>query len=77
MRTALRVPAQAAGQAQQSASPSVAPAFSHAFQPIVDTVAREVFSYVALIRSRANERAYRILEQVPEDMTVPKSINTR
>ena len=41
------------------------PAFSYAFQPIVDVVAREVFSYEALIRGRSNEPAFRILERVP------------
>lgn len=50
-------------------APSVAigsaPAFSYAFQPIVDVVAREVFSYEALIRGRANEPAFRVLERVP------------
>jgi blue light- and temperature-responsive anti-repressor len=67
MSTALRAPPQAAGQTQ-SASPSLAPAFSYAFQPIVDTAAREVFSYEALIRGPGNEPAYRVLEQVPEDL---------
>jgi len=41
------------------------PAFSYAFQPIVDVVASEVFSYEALIRGRANEPAFRVLERVP------------
>jgi EAL domain-containing protein (putative c-di-GMP-specific phosphodiesterase class I) len=41
------------------------PDFSYAFQPIVDVVAREVYSYEALIRGRANEPAYRVLERVP------------
>jgi len=68
MNTALRVPAQGVGQTQQSASPGVAPEFSYAFQPIVDTAAREVFSYEALIRGPGNEPAYRVLEQVPEDL---------
>lgn len=43
------------------------PAFSYAFQPIVDMLAREVRSYEALIRGRANEPALQILEQVPAD----------
>jgi EAL domain-containing protein (putative c-di-GMP-specific phosphodiesterase class I) len=77
MSTALRVPPQAAGHAQQSASPSVAPAFSYAFQPIVDTVAREVFSYEALIRGLGNEPAYRVLEQVPEDLKHEFDLDSR
>lgn len=40
------------------------PKFSFAFQPIVDTQAREVFSYEALIRGPANEPAYQVLQQV-------------
>ena len=44
-----------------------APAFSYAFQPIVDVVAREVFSYEALIRGQSNEPAFRVLERVPAD----------
>ena len=41
------------------------PEFSYAFQPIVDVVAREVYSYEALIRGRANESAFHVLERVP------------
>lgn len=41
------------------------PAFSYAFQPIVDVVSREVFSFEALIRGRANEPALQVLERVP------------
>lgn len=41
------------------------PSFSYAFQPIVDVVAREVFSYEALIRGAANEPALRVLDCVP------------
>ena len=41
------------------------PEFSYAFQPVVDVVAREVYSYEALIRGRANEPAFRIFERVP------------
>ena len=62
------VPVRGAGQTQPIASPSFAPAFSYAFQPIVDTVAREVFSYEALIRGPGNEPAYQVLEQVPDDL---------
>ena len=49
----------------QRAAAACAPAFSYAFQPIVDVVAREVFSYEALIRGRANESAVHVLERVP------------
>ncbi|MEP6502198.1 MAG: EAL domain-containing protein, partial [Betaproteobacteria bacterium] len=48
-------------------SPSLeahAPDFSYAFQPIVDTVAREVFSYEALIRGPVGESAWSVLGQV-------------
>jgi EAL domain-containing protein (putative c-di-GMP-specific phosphodiesterase class I) len=67
MSNAVPMPVRGAGQTQPTASPSLAPAFSYAFQPIVDTVAKEVFSYEALIRGLANEPAYRVLEQVPGD----------
>lgn len=40
------------------------PCFSFAFQPIVDSNAREVFSYEALIRGPGNEPASQILERV-------------
>lgn len=53
------------GAPQRPAVPCV-PAFSYAFQPIVDVVAREVFSYEALIRGRADEPAFRVLGCVPE-----------
>jgi len=41
------------------------PVFSHAYQPIVDTVKRRVFSQEALIRGPANEPAFQVLAQVP------------
>lgn len=41
------------------------PAFSYAFQPIVDVLTRETFSYEALIRGPANEPAGRVLDSVP------------
>ena len=41
------------------------PNFTFAFQPIVDTIAREIFSYEALIRGPGNEPAYQVLKQVP------------
>jgi EAL domain-containing protein (putative c-di-GMP-specific phosphodiesterase class I) len=44
------------------------PEFSYAFQPIVDVVSREVYSYEALIRGRANESAFHVLERVPAHM---------
>jgi len=40
------------------------PDFSFAFQPIIDTQAREVVSYEALIRGPGNESAHQILSQV-------------
>jgi blue light- and temperature-responsive anti-repressor len=68
MSNSVPVAARGAGQTQAAKSPSLAPAFSYAFQPIVDTVAREVFSYEALIRGPANEAAFRVLELVPDDL---------
>ena len=41
------------------------PDFSYAFQPIVDTVARKVFSYEALIRGPVGESAWSVLGDVP------------
>lgn len=41
------------------------PDFTFAFQPIVDTEAREVISYEALLRGPGNESAYQILSQIP------------
>jgi blue light- and temperature-responsive anti-repressor len=43
------------------------PDFTFAFQPIVDSQAREIVSYEALIRGPDNESAYQILRQVPAD----------
>jgi blue light- and temperature-responsive anti-repressor len=52
--------------AVQPPSPAAhAPDFSYAFQPIVDTVACEVFSYEALIRGPAGESAWSVLGRVP------------
>ncbi len=42
------------------------PAFTYAYQPIVDVLTREVFSYEALIRGVDNTPAYRVLGQIPE-----------
>jgi EAL domain-containing protein (putative c-di-GMP-specific phosphodiesterase class I) len=58
----------AAGTARQRATDDATPEFSYAFQPIVDCVAREVFSYEALIRGRANEPAIRVLERIPPQL---------
>jgi EAL domain-containing protein (putative c-di-GMP-specific phosphodiesterase class I) len=44
------------------------PAYSYAFQPIVDVVEREVFSYEALIRGSAGEPAFQVLPLVPESL---------
>ena len=41
------------------------PVFSHAFQPIVDLVARRVHAYEALVRGPAGESARQVLDQVP------------
>lgn len=41
------------------------PDFSHAFQPIVDLVARRVHAYEALVRGPAGESARQVLDQVP------------
>ncbi|MGA2779672.1 MAG: EAL domain-containing protein [Steroidobacteraceae bacterium] len=68
MSNAVPAPAQVAGKSQPPAEPKSVPAYSYAFQPIVDTVAREVFSYEALIRGPENEPAFRVLQQVPDDL---------
>jgi len=68
MSNAVPVAARGTGPTHLAASPRLAPAFSYAFQPIVDTLTREVFSYEALIRGPANEAAYRVLEMVPDDL---------
>jgi EAL domain-containing protein (putative c-di-GMP-specific phosphodiesterase class I) len=41
------------------------PHFSYAFQPIVDTVTRRIYSNEALIRGPADEPAYQVLGSVP------------
>jgi len=61
----MRLPQGVVCEDPQRVAVAGAPAFSYAFQPIVDVVAREVFSYEALIRGRANEPAFRVLERVP------------
>ena len=61
----MRLPPGVAGGDQQRPRVDCVPAFSYAFQPIVDVVTREVFSYEALIRGGANEPALRVLERVP------------
>ena len=43
------------------------PDFSFAFQPIVDVITREVFSYEALIRGATNEPAAQVLGKVSTD----------
>jgi EAL domain-containing protein (putative c-di-GMP-specific phosphodiesterase class I) len=43
------------------------PNFTFAFQPIVDTKAREVLSYEALIRGLDNQPAYQLLEKIPAE----------
>ena len=56
------------GQGAEVVTPSPgarSPDFSYAFQPIVDTIAREVFSYEALIRGPVGESAWSVLGGVP------------
>ena len=60
----LSPPGQGAGVLPAS-SQTDAPIFSYAFQPIVDTVACEVFSYEALIRGPVGESAWSVLGRVP------------
>jgi EAL domain-containing protein (putative c-di-GMP-specific phosphodiesterase class I) len=61
----MRLPPGVAGWDLPRSPVACLPAYSYAFQPIVDVVAREVFSYEALIRGPANEPAFRVLECVP------------
>jgi EAL domain-containing protein (putative c-di-GMP-specific phosphodiesterase class I) len=42
------------------------PSFSYAYQPIVDVLTREVFSYEALIRGLNNEPAYQVFNQIDD-----------
>jgi len=53
------------------------PDFTFAFQPIVDTQAREVVSYEALIRGPSNEPAYDILRKVPADAVFAFDLEAR
>jgi EAL domain-containing protein (putative c-di-GMP-specific phosphodiesterase class I) len=62
----MRLPPNVPCEDRQRGAVACVPAFSYAFQPIVDVVAREVFSQEALIRGRANEPALRVLDSVPE-----------
>lgn len=61
----IRLPLDVADADSQGADAACVPAFSYAFQPIVDVVAREIFSYEALIRGQSNEPAFRVLDRVP------------
>jgi len=61
----IRLPLNVADADPRGANAAWVPAFSYAFQPIVDVVAREIFSYEALIRGQRNEPAFRVLEGVP------------
>ncbi|MFM9926389.1 diguanylate phosphodiesterase [Variovorax sp. H27-G14] len=63
-----------AGRASQGRSPDAAPApwvsahgRSYAYQPIVDTLAREVVSYEALVRGAQGESAFQVLSAVPPE----------
>jgi blue light- and temperature-responsive anti-repressor len=60
MRPPPGVPAMAA----QGLNTGAMPAFSYAFQPIVDTASRQVYSYEALVRGPQGEPAYQVLEAV-------------
>lgn len=53
------------------------PAFSYAFQPIVDVVAREVYSYEALIRGRANEPAFHVQQKCPRNRSCDRNVDLR
>jgi blue light- and temperature-responsive anti-repressor len=44
--------------------PTIWPSFSYAYQPIVDVLTHEVFSYEGLIRGANNEPAYRVLGSI-------------
>jgi EAL domain-containing protein (putative c-di-GMP-specific phosphodiesterase class I) len=61
----MRLPPDVAGGDPQLPAVDCVPAFSYAFQPIVDVITREVYSYEALIRGRVDEPAFRVLERVP------------
>ncbi|MBV9880522.1 MAG: hypothetical protein JO180_08495, partial [Gemmatirosa sp.] len=45
--------------------PHDTPPYSYAFQPIVDTDARALFSYEALVRGPGGESAKHVLDRVP------------
>lgn len=53
------------------------PEYTFAFQPIVDTNAREVISYEALIRGLGNEPSSQVLQQVPPDALFAFDQNAR
>jgi EAL domain-containing protein (putative c-di-GMP-specific phosphodiesterase class I) len=53
------------------------PRFSYAYQPIVDVVAREVYSQEALIRGPSNEPAYQVLRSVPPDQKFAFDLHSR
>lgn len=55
----------AAEPATDAGAAAAVPAYSYAFQPIVDIVERRVFSFEALVRGRANEPAFQVLDRVP------------
>lgn len=49
-----------------TATPARLPEFSHAFQPIVDIVTRQVYAHEALVRGINGEAAFHVLNRVPE-----------
>jgi len=64
-----RVAHAATGIPNQPSALASAVDYSYAFQPIVDTVTREIVSYEALIRGARGEPAWHVLNRVPpEDM---------
>lgn len=67
----MRLPPDIAAAEPMSLAMTGDPEFSYAFQPVVDTVAREIFSYEALIRGPANEPAYSVLARVPPHRKYP------
>lgn len=58
----------AGDSAGDSASAARLPAFSFAFQPIVDTAARSIHAYEALIRGARNEPASQVLGAIGVDL---------
>jgi EAL domain-containing protein (putative c-di-GMP-specific phosphodiesterase class I) len=62
--------------APESAPPGF-PRFSYAYQPIVDVLARAVYSQEALIRGPTGESAYQVLKSVPPDQKFSFDLHSR